>query len=1056
MEENKKLSPTTAKLEEKLNGWRWIIKGKQRGVFSFDDLMNIKLADLKIKIYPMVREIPAWQIKECIHTGIGEYKFIDTEWRTIDVGDNWGGEGRSAFFRNKITIPQEMKGKPVALMLYLEGDSLLSINGVPYHGLDPFRNSVLLAEKAKGGETFEIDVESYYKWHEGESIIKTIDCSCIAVIDREIESAYWDYRAVFGALAMPNVDESLLETLKSILKEAIAYVDFDEKDPAAFRALLLDGQKILRKKVFENPHFHVQGTLDLIGHSHLDLVFLWDYKEFIRKAGRTHATMLRLLEQYPDFIFSQSQPVMYEELRIHYPALFEQIQKQVKAGRWEPVGAMWCEPDCNLISGESFVRQILLGTLYYEKWFNVTPHTCFLPDVFGNSYGMPQILAKSGIKYFITHKMNVWNDTNPWQHSAFWWEGPEGSRVFGVVPPTHFMGTMEADSLRAHWNKFSEKTRVGESLYFYGWGDGGGGVDPEMLEFMTRYRKFPGLPKTEPLKVEDALERMVSNAKDLVVWKDELYLEAHRGVATTKGLLKKYNRRAENLYRAIELFGAAAEQFGGVYPTENLLEGWKKILTAQFHDSLPGSHITSVYTDLLKEYDDIFSLGNEALTGILGTLTARIPRDSALGQPFALLNPLGTESTSVAILPDENCEVYSGDGAKVLSQPVKRLDGTSGTEFIAQAVPAAGYRVYYTKPRAAGSGLSVSNPKDGTIIENKFFRVAFNKSAEITSIYDKRADREVLAAGAKANRFRMFEDRPGKYEAWDIVATYVDNEMTLADGKIESVEEGENSIVVTIAKPLLDSLLRQRIVLYKDLDRIDFDTWVDWKERRKLVKVEFPVDISSRVYTSDIAFSTIERSTYRYNCYDRAKFEATAHNFIDLSDDDYGISLLNDCKYGHEVDGNRMIITLLKGPMNPDPQSDIGINTFTYSMYPHSGSWKQAETLQRGLELNNPFMVSKLDGKHQNADMPVSIISVSAKNVTLEAFKRCEDGKGYLVRICEKTGRTTPIDITFFKKLQSAYSCNMIEREKKAFPIDGQCLKTKLKPYEVQSFIVNF
>ncbi|MDR1093546.1 MAG: glycosyl hydrolase-related protein [Clostridiales bacterium] len=1054
MAENKKLSPTTQKLEEKLNGWRWVIKEKQRGIFSFEDLAAIKLADLKIKIYPSVHEIPAWQIKECIHRGIGKYEFIDAEWREIDVGDNWGGEGRSAFFRNKIEIPAEMKGMPVALMLYLEGDSLLSLNGVPYHGLDPFRNSVLLTECAKGGETYDIDVESYYKWHEGESAVKTIDCSCLAAIDREIESAYWDYRAVFGALAMPNADESFLGAIKNALKEAITYIDFDEKDSAVFKGKLLAGQKVLQEKVFKNPNFHVEGTLNLIGHSHLDLVFLWDYKEFVRKAGRTHATMLRLLEQYPDFIFSQSQPVMYEELRLHYPALFEQIRRQVKAGRWEPVGAMWCEPDCNLISGESFVRQILFGTLYYEKWFNVTPHTCFLPDVFGNSYGMPQILAKSSIEYFVTHKMNIWNDTNPWQYSAFWWDGPDGSRVFGVVPPTHFMGTMEADSLRAHWNKFSEKTTVGESLYLYGWGDGGGGVDPEMLEFMKRYRHFPGLPATEPIKVEDALKRMKDKAENLTVWKDELYLEAHRGVGTTKGLLKKNNRRAENLYRAVELFGVAAEQLGGGYPAENLREGWQKILTAQFHDSLPGSHITSVYGDLLKEYDDIFKLGGDALESVLGTVTALIPRDESQGQPFAVINPLGSESTSAAFIPNGNYEVYSSGGVKVPSQPVQRPDGAFGTEFIAESVPAAGYRVYYAKP--SSSGLSVSRPQNGVVAENKFFRVAFDKRAEITSIYDKRADREVLAAGARGNRLRMFEDRPGKYEAWDIVATYVNNEIDLADGRIESVEEGEIGVAVNISKPLLESLLRQRVVIYKDLDRIDFETWVDWKERRKLLKAEFHVDIASRAYTSDIAYATIERSNCRYNSYDKAKFEATAHNFIDLSDDDYGVSLLNDCKYGHEVDGSRMMITLLKGPMNPDPQSDIGVSTFTYCVYPHAEDWRRAETLQRGLEINNPFIVRRLEGTWAKAGAPDSLISVSAKNVTLEAFKRCESGDGYLVRICEKTGRATPVDIKFFKSLKKAQSCNMIERDASAFPSDGRYLRTKLKPYEVQSFIVHF
>lgn len=1055
MLQNKQPILSTEGIEETLGRWREDVKGKKRGIFSFEDRVKIRLADLKPRMYPLVCAISPWQVRECLYHNVGEYEYLDEDWREIDVGGTWGGEGRSAFFRNEITIPKEMKGKPVVLQLYLGGDSLLSLNGVPYQGLDPFRNTVLLTECAEGSEYYKVEVESYFMWHAGESDIKTLECSCISTLDREIEAAYWDYKSVYNALFMPDTDETLICFLRDALQEALAYIDLDEPNEEEFRRLLEKGRQILRERVFENPNYHIEGDLDLIGHSHLDLVFLWDYAEFVRKAGRTHATMLRLLEQYPNFVFSQSQPVMYEELRKNFPELFEQIRQRVKEGRWEPIGAMWCEPDCNLTSGESLVRQILFGTAYYERWFGITPHTCWLPDVFGNSFGMPQILEKSGIRYFVTHKMNIWNDTNPWQYHSFWWEGPDGSRVFGVVPPTHFIGTMEADNLRAHWNKFSEKETVGESIYCYGWGDGGGGVDSEMLEYAKRYHHFPGLPDTHPAKVEDALARMRAKAHDLTVWKDELYLEAHRGVGTTKGMLKKCNRRAENLYRAIELFSSAAEQFGGQYPTEKLHDGWEKILTAQFHDSLPGSHITSVYTDLLSAYQDIFNWGEEMLNKAFTVLESHISREESLGKPFVVWNSIGAQSSSIAVLPEIGQEIYSSDGKLIPSQELKRLDGTCGTEFVAEAVPPTGFKVYYAKPTALQS-TKISYPKQGAVIENNRFRVTFDKAAEITSIFDKLMEREVLQEGSKGNRFRMYEDRPGKYEAWDIVATYVDHEINLADGHIESIEEGATSIVVTLIKPLLGSLLKQRVILYRDLDRIDFETLVDWKERRKLLKVEFDVEIASRIFTSDIAYATIERSNCRYSTYDKAKFEVSAHNFIDLSDDDYGVSLLNDCKYGHEVDGKRMMLSLLKGPMNPDPQSDIGTHTFTYSLYPHAENWKRANTLLRGLELNNPLMVRVFNDQSICDDAPDSLVSISAPNVTLEALKRCEDGNGYLVRICEKFGRATDLDIHFWKQLRNAQSCNLIEREEQEYPVDGDSLHVKLKPYEVKSFKVQF
>jgi len=1053
--ERKALSSIDA-MERHVNDWREGTKGKQRGIFNFDQLVESKLKELKKRIFTDIEFMRPWRMRECVHKAVGEYDYLYEGWKELPVGGKWGGNGLSAFFKNEVDIPERFQGKRVVLCVYFGGDSLVSLNGVPYQGMDPFRNSVLLLEEARGGEHFDIDVESYFVWHSDEPTDKKLECSFLGVADPAIEEAYWDVKAVFNALAMPALDASLAALIRSSLKEALRCVNFDLEGDA-FIAGLKKCQAILKENVYGCADFACMGKLALCGNSHLDIVFMWAYKEFIRKLGRTHATMLRLMERYPQFIFSQSQAVTYEEMRKHYPALFEQVKARIAEGRWEYIGGMWVEPDCNLISGESFTRQFLHGVRYAEESFGVTPKTCWLPDVFGNSYAMPQILKKTGMEYFVTHKMGIWNDTNPWLYSTFWWEGPDGSQVFATVPPTHFIGTVEADSLKMNWQKYTDKTAIGESLYCYGWGDGGGGVDTEMLEYVQRYSKFPGLPETRVSKIEDSLGRMKAKATtsadaavcdNIPVWKDELYLEEHRGVHTTKALLKKLNRRSENLYREAELYACVASLYGYEYPLARLNEGWRKILTNQFHDALPGSHITEVFHDLTTSYDEILAIGEAVRDEALALISAEILGD------FAVFNSLGCAATSKVELPYEDIDICDADGERVPSQVYTKLNGEKVLIFIAKDIPAVGYKTYFKRPAAektVNCQLSTVN------CENDRFSLLFNDSAELISIFDKANNREIL--DGKGNVFRIYEDMPGKYDAWDIAESYSDIEFDTAPGVVESVVSGKVCTVVTISKKILKSSLRQNIILYNDLDRIDFETWIDWQERQKLLKVVFDTDIRANKYTRDIAYATIENSCYRHNPYDKAKFEVSAHNFIDLSEQAFGLSILNDCKYGYEVHERRMMMSLLKGPLNPDPQSDYGEHTFTYALYPHAGDWRVGGTLAAGLALNNPMAVVELESgampEHSEATEPHrrwSFLSVSADNVTLEAVKRCEVENATVVRVAEKTGACTEVTLTFFRDIAAAWECNLLEREDVPFPSEGNQLRFTIRPFEIRTF----
>ncbi len=1035
-------------MDAHVDDWRDATKGKQRGIFKFDDVAALKIKTLKKRIYTDIESIPAWKMKECIYKGVGDYEYLYDEWKELNVGDRWGNNGWSAFFKNSFDLPERFKGKKVTLNVYFGGDSLLTLNGKPYQGLDPFRNSVLLTNCAEGNEHYDVDIESYYVWHSNESTVKTLSCSFIGVVDPVIEEIYWDFKAVFNALFMPVHDTGLAEMIRAALKEAFTYVDFD-LDGEAFKEGLKKAQAVLKEKVYNNPAYKSEGTLALVGNSHLDIVFMWAYKEYVRKLGRTHATMLRLMEQYDDFIFSQSTAPTYIEMKKNYPDLYRQVKERIKEGRWEYIGAMWVEPDCNLVSGESFARQLLHGVRFAEKEFGITPKTCWVPDVFGNGYAMPQILKKAGVEYFVTHKMGIWNDTNPWQYNTFWWEGPDGSKVFSIVPPTHFIGTVEADSLKMNWKKYTDKETIGESMYCYGWGDGGGGVDTEMLEYVKRYKDFPGLPKTQTSKIEDSLARMKANATEdnIPTWKDELYLEEHRGVHTTKALLKKLNRYSENLYRQAEMFSSIAMQYGFEYPLEKLNKGWEMILTNQFHDSLPGSHITEVFGDLCAIYDEIIAIGEDVRTAALNAIAGKADGSEKYGKPFALFNSLGEKANQKVELSYKAVEIYDADGNKVPTQVYTKLDGTKVLIFMAKDIPAVGYKVYYAKNAAVSEPVTQEITAD---VENGNFKITLDDRAELVSIFDKKNNREVLSG--KGNVFRLYEDLPGKYDAWDIVATYTDRQFDTEPGKVTAIAKGEVFTAVSVEKKVNKSIVKQNIILYNELDRIDFDTFISWHEKEKLLKVGFDVDVKAQKFTRDIAYATIESSNYRHNPYDKAKFEVSAHNFIDMSEDSYGVSILNDCKYGYEVDEQRMIITLLKAPMNPDPMSDRGDHYFTYAIYPHAGNWKTADTLKMGLEMNNPAVAVEIPAG-ATGEAEKSFIEVNASNVTLEAVKKCEDEDAYIVRFVEKAGSRGQVTAKFFASIASVTECDLLERNDVAVDIaNGDTLQFSINPFEIKCY----
>jgi alpha-mannosidase len=1036
-----------------MSEWRKGQVDKHRGIFNFGERAQFRFD--AIREAGVTRQVPldGWQIRRFNHTGIGQYDYIE-DWTTIDQGEVWGEGKIGAFFKREVKVPDDWAGEKVLLRMHLGGDALLRVDGMPYSALDPFHYEVLLTENAKGGETYQIEVESSLNYHLPTGPPRRVVLAELAAVDQPMRDAYWDLWAVGKMLQVPDIDQVVADFLEHNLWEAMKLVPLRETDHARFRSCVLAAQKQVRQTVYASDRFKGEGLMHLIGHSHLDVVYQWPYREYVRKVGRTHSTMLRLLEQYPHFRFCQSQAKTYADMKQHFPELFEQVKQRVKEGRWEIVGAFWVEPDCNLVSGESFTRQAIYGQRFFEREFGLRANTCWQPDVFGLSWALPQIMKRSGIDYFVTNKMVVWADTNPWNEHAFWWEGPDGSRVFSVVPPGHFIGTVEPKMLDTQWRRCSIRKDVGEMMHVYGWGDGGGGPDEEMLECGKRYADFPGLPGIQFSNAEDAIESIekAAEATALPILRDEIYLEAHRGTYTSKGRMKKFNRREELMLRDIELLASLG---GGDYPADELDAVWMMLLTTQFHDSLPGTHIPDVWPDLLDEHAEIQQRSQTMLDQALGDVCSKVAPHP--GESIVVVNTALHRRDDVISLDPGSLGgkvVCDANGDPLLQQAVADLDGTKRTiASLPEGVPGVGWAALQLGEGdiPAVESLSVSE----SVLENQYIRAEFDDAGQLTRLYDKHHDREALVPGEVGNKLQMYEDTPGRYDAWDIVATYQDHPIAVdSPCEITIDESGPFRASLLVSRPWASSHIRQRISLYANSPILYFETEVDWKERQRLLKVGFPIDVNTDHATYDIAYGNMERSNQRFHPIDRARFEVPAHWWMDLSQTDYGVSLLNDCKYGHEANGKWMRLTLLKGPIHPDPQSDIEVHHFTYAIYPHAGTWVDAQTMEIATGMNVPLLARRVNGKPAAAEG--QFVTGGELGLGLEAIKQSEDGRHTIVRLTEQLNRTVRTSLKFDRPVQQAWSCNLMEDNEADLTCEGNAVNLTIGPREIMTVRVAF
>ena len=840
--------------------------------------------------------------------------------------------------------------------------------------------------------------------------------------------------------------------------------------------------EIARENLTENPTlpaFPIQTTqkselhqfkIHLVGHAHLDLAWLWPISETWEVAQQTFTSAINLIQEFPDLIFCHSTPALYEWIENHRPDLFTSIQKQVAEGRWEIVGGMWVEPELNLISGESIVRQILYGQRYAKEKFGELMRVAWLPDTFGFCWQLPQILKQGGIDYFVTQKLR-WNDTTEFPHSVFWWESPDGTQIFSLMSAPIGEG-IEPVKMVNYVTDWQAKTGLQDALWLPGVGDHGGGPTRDMLEVAKRWQDSPFFPELQFTKAVDYLSLIQSqlSAKQaevqstsqihpqsiIPVWRDELYLEFHRGCYTSHADQKWWNRRCENLLYEAELLASLATLgLGAVYPKQELETAWKQVLFNQFHDILPGSAIAEVYQDANQTWQEVAVQVEEILTTAMATIASAIslptppyPEAQAV-IIFNTLNWLRSEIVTIPLPTATNCRWQVCDLAgKLLSSQVSAAEDESGASllFLASEIPAVGYRVFWLYPQPVETWENVSNQGEGSkmvklpqvtplivaqdrgfgentyldgkdwVLENQFIRVKVaGDTGDLSSIYDRVEAREVLN-NAGGNQLQAFADSGQYWDAWNIDPNYAQHPLSPSILKdIYWIERGDLQQRLRVVRVIGESEFCQDYILQASSRMLKIATVVDWQSSHVLVKAAFSFNWEAEAVTYEIPCGAIERKISSVLPAERAKWEVSALRWADISTNGYGVSLLNDCKYGYDATSHQLRLSLLRGSTWPDESADRGVHRFVYALYPHRGSWQDAETVKRGYELNLPLRVKVLKvGENQGkAFSPVGkLLDLSAENLVLMALKQSEDDDNvWILRCYECLGKVGELEL---------------------------------------------
>ena len=970
----------------------------------------------------------------------------------MQLGDVWRvGYDDTRFFETNLTVPPHFAGRKCYLSFDFGGEAIVRINGKIVGAVSSRANSgwvgrdeILFSSPLAAGETLHIQLEAAVDcggfcdraMAGGTYMQYELKKAELQLINEATESFYFDITCAWAVMENTE-DPYVAKRLFNAIDDAAHIPDYDA-GKARFYADVPAAAALLRDRLDKIPYAS-PGRIIMTGHSHLDIAWLWTTNELTRKTARTFANTLALMDNYPDFKFTQSQAAVYWFIKEYYPELYPRIKEAVKNGRWEIVGNTWVEADTNIASGESLVRQLLYGREFFMKEFGVSSDIYWLPDCFGFTAALPQIIRRSGMKYFYTSKLSN-NDTNVFPMNVFKWRSHSGDEVLAYMQNAGYNSAADADyvfSLRA---KNRQNDLVDAYMGNFGYGDGGGGCTYRMVEKLHRFQKMPGIPQVTMGTAKEFFAEVEKAADTLPVWDGEMYYENHRGTFTSQAFVKENNRRGEYLLRDCELLGVLA----GAYDKERLERLWQILLTNQFHDILPGTSIHEVFENTKEEYARFRADSNALKAGLLADLSGAyaakngitvwnlLPR--AVSGSVKVKIPAGFSGITTAGGQALPCAVYEGaDGCEM--------------EFLAENVPAVGCKTFQLTA-AASKETSVTAERD--LLENAYLRVRFDPQGNILSCFDKENGREVLSS--PGNLLSISHDKPIHESAWNLESDYkLHMDYLTKASSVEVLESSPVKGVLHVVHTYNRSVITQDITLYAGAKRLDFVTHTNWQEREKVLKAEFPVNIRARYSAFEIAHGATERPTFANNSFEQAMFECCAHKWVDLSEGDYGVALLNNCKYGHDVTDGLLRITLMRGPVCPDPKGDIGEQDFIYSLYPHAGKWNDAQVVWEAQKLNEPLTAVYTSAGTGTAPGH-SYLSVDRPDIVLDAVKQAQDGEGVILRVYEAEQKHTEVTLMLPFAPKACYECNLMEENEKELPVAGDRLRFSIKPFEVKTF----
>ncbi|WP_457566343.1 alpha-mannosidase [Caldithrix abyssi] len=971
---------------------------------------------------------------------------------SIRIGEKWGEAWQVAWFHVKGKIPAGWAGKEVVARINLGGEGLIfTDSGEPlqslssYSVMDPtaMRDVVHLPSTETEVE-FWIEVSSteilgihrlqdpterngkrhgYYESH--------VRYAYLSTFNRSLWHLALDLDILFGLLKkLPQNSVRFIRILK-VVNRALAEFADDIGRAEKARAVLRDALK--------SPACPTELTAFAIGHAHIDTAWLWPIDETIRKCGRTFSNQLMLLKKYPQYVFGASQAQHYLFAKEHYPAIYQAIKRLVKEGRWEVQGAMWVEADCNLPSGESLTRQILYGKNFFMDEFGVDVKNVWLPDGFGFSPSLPQILKRSGVEYFLTQKLS-WNQVNDFPYSLFIWRGIEGSEVLAHFPPEDiYRSPLTPEYLIKGRENFMEKDIADEFLSLFGIGDGGGGPKEEHIENGLRLQNLEGAPKVKFASASAFFETVKKYRDELPVWTGDLYLEAHRGTFTSQARVKKANRQLEFKLRLAEMLACCLPL--QAYPADFFEENWKRLLLNQFHDIIPGSSINEVYQTVFKEYEQMFRSLDEMIK--------RTARQLFTENTNSLLvfNSLPFTCDEVIILPDGWSGAVDDD-----HQPLQ-VQQLNGKTLAMVELPALGYLNIHRQDADSKPGPSMKN-KDDLLLENARIRYRFDPTGKLVEAYDKEAQHSIFLPGMRGNLLQLFEDRPNKWDAWDIDSFYEEQLLEIADAHtFQRLEAGPLRNAIRFTYRIGASTIEQTVYLRAHSKRLDFETAVQWHESHRMLRVAFQVNIQATQAAFDVQYGYFFRPTHRNSAWERARFEVAAHKYADLSQPDYGVALLNDSKYGYKVQDNELNLNLLRAPTYPDPDCDRGEHSFVYSLLPHIGDLVHSDVMQEALQLNQPPVLFNGLKNEKDTVLPFRL---SGQFVHLEAVKKAEKENALILRLVEARGMKSHTYLNFSNIPAKIIETDLLEWQNlKRYPTN-QIIRLEFEPFEIKTLKIFF